>query len=1518
MTELTTNEGFRLSPQQRRLWSLQKQSSPCKVQCTIRLTGDINLSCLKSAVGTIIKKHEVLRTKFYTQPELKWPLQVISDSDYFSWFDIDLSNKKTEEQKEYIEKILLTERQSNTDVIVSAYLFNLGKDEYLLLFSFLGMNADTITLNNLVSEIGQDYVANLSKNDYVTEENDVLQYLQFSEWQNQLLEDEEEPDNQAGKQYWSEQSSEPLKTLVAPYEYKNEKNKSELDYNFVNKEIPSSIVNSLLQVADKHEASIESILLTAWSLLIRRITNQEELIIGTAFHGREYEEVENCFGLLAKYLPINISLQSQDKLTEIVAQVQEAIVNNIEWQDYFNYFENLEDTNYPVGFEFAELPHKYIVADVSFAVEQYYVCLESFDISLNCYQDQDKILTNFLYNSNYYERKQVEYLAEQFLTLLESLINNSEQTISQFKIISDRQEEQLLVKFNQTTKQHHQGTLCLHERFTQQAKQTPDNVAVVFEEEKLTYRELNNQAEKLADSLQQLGVEPNVLVGIFLDRSHLSIVAILAVFKAGGAYLPLDSKMPEERLHGILEDAQVQVLLTEEKLASRLPSETAQVLCIDSQPTTVEKFQNSDQNLTPNDLAYVIYTSGSTGKPKGVAVEHRQLCNYFNSIIERLDLPETASFATLSTFSADLGNTIIFSALCTGECLHIIAQERITNPITLAEYFRNHPIDCFKIVPSHLNALLTTVNAEDILPSKLLILGGESLSWSLVKQIQELQPNCRILNHYGPTETTIGVLTFKVPQEEHQYAATVPIGRPLDNTQIYLLDEYLQPVPLLTPGEIYIGGANLSRGYYNRPELTEERFIINPFDQSTRLYKTGDVGRYLPDGSIEFLGRSDRQVKIRGFRIELGEIEAVLSQHPSVKQAVVTVPKDEKGNQRLVAYVVLGSHNTDDLQDFVRIRLPQYMVPHRFVTLKTIPVTANGKIDYKALPAPKEENDYVAPNTPQEETLATIWAEILGLERVSIDDNFFQLGGDSIISIQVISKANQMGLQLTPQQLFEYPTIAQLAAVAKTRESIKTETGPVIGEAPLTPIQHWFFAQELADSHHWNQSVFLEIKQGLDFQVLEKVVKQLLEHHDVLRQHFEETEQGWQQVNVPPDERVPVSRIDLSGELATNQEETIASIEAELQASLNLSSGPLIKVAYFDLGQDTPGKLLIIIHHLVVDGVSWRVLLEDMQTAYQQLSQGEEEINLPIKTTSFKRWAEKLNEFADSSDVLKELEYWQSQTPNPIISLPTDFSFSQEQTANTLASARTISVLLTPQETQDLLQEVPKAYNTQINDVLLTALVQSYCQWTKGNSLYLTLEGHGREDIFSDVNLSRTIGWFTTHFPVLLSLESASSPGDALKTIKEQLRRIPKNGMNYGLLKYINKNSPFKSTPQPELKFNYLGQFNQVFQETSIFQPTSRKTKLDRSQRGSRSYLLEIDGLVGNGQFKFNWTYSQDIHDSNTIESFAENFTQALRNIIAHCQNPEVGGYTPSDFPEAEVSQTELDQLLAKIGQIDG
>jgi amino acid adenylation domain-containing protein len=609
------------------------------------------------------------------------------------------------------------------------------------------------------------------------------------------------------------------------------------------------------------------------------------------------------------------------------------------------------------------------------------------------------------------------------------------------------------------------GDRCFHQLFEAQVERTPDAVAVIFENEHLTYQELNKKANQLAHYLRQLGVGPEVLVGLYMERSLDIVVGLLGILKAGGAYVPLDPSLPPERIAYMLADSQAPVLVTQQSLKAGLPEHKAYIISIDTDwsAITCESEENPISGVKGENLVYVIYTSGSTGRPKGVAVEHRQLLNYLNGILERLEIPAGCSFATLSTLATDLGNTAIFPALGTGGCLHVISQARIIDAHALVDYFEHHPIDCLKITPSHLAALQASSQTKPIMPLRRLIIGGEASKWEWVKKLQAFAPDCVILNHYGPTETTVGVLTFQVKKEQDELAYTMtPLGRPLANTQVYILDQYCNPVPGGVSGEIYIGGASVARGYLNQPELTAEKFIPDPFSAQpgARLYKTGDLARYLPDGNIEFLGRLDDQIKLRGFRIELREIEVVLSQHPAVQQAVVIAREDVPGDKRLVSYVVLRKDqlaSVEDLKDQVAKQLPAYMVPSAFVLLEAFPLTPNGKVDRRALPAPEltrrtSEQRFVPATLPVQRQLVQIWQELLHVQPIGITDNFFELGGHSLLAAQMVARIEAVcGQRLPVSTLFAGPTIAHLAEVLQEGDAspIHAATHP---RAPLVPV----------------------------------------------------------------------------------------------------------------------------------------------------------------------------------------------------------------------------------------------------------------------------------------------------------------------------------------------------------------------------------------------------------------------------------------------------------------------------------
>ncbi|MEO1348693.1 MAG: amino acid adenylation domain-containing protein [Cyanobacteria bacterium J06635_15] len=1532
-------EGFRLSPQQKRLWQQQVSADGSYYAfCSILIEGDLQTEKLGSALQRIIRRHEILRTNFQTLPGMRIPLQVIAGNVEPLISEYDFRELSPTDQFTQLQ-LLCRQKNHQTFDLEQGSLFDislvaLDARKYLLLICLPALCADRATLDSLVQEISHDYAVCLYSQE-LSDELQPLQYADLAEWQNELFEGEEA---KLGREYW-QKKKDSMAFANCQLNFENPTT-SKLDFKpeLFSLYFSAEQLVELDAIAAKHDASISELLQTCWYILLWRVTKSTEITIGTYCDGRNYEEIESALGLFSKFLPIYCHLEDQFRFSDVLKQTGEIIDEAFKWQDSFawdqiaEFSEKVPETSFfAICFEFEEQSEIHSASDISFSIDKQYVCFDQFKVKLSCVRNSRGLSAELSYDSSLFRVDVIERLAGQFQKLIESVINKPESAIGQLEILSDCDRDQLLIGFNQTQIDYPPNK-GIHELFETQANNSPNQIAVVFENQQLTYAELNLRANQLAHYLQKLGVGSEVVVGLYVERSLELIVGLLGILKAGGAYLPLDPALPQERVAFRLQDAQVSVLLSQQQLVEALPEGETRLVCLDSQWKAIaqESGDNLRSEVRAENLAYVLFTSGSTGKPKGVAIEHRQLLNYTNAITQKLELSGCTSFATVSTFAADLGNTVIFPALCQGGSLHVISPERVSNPEALADYFSRHAIDCLKIVPSHLAALLTASQPEQILPQRRLILGGEVCRWKLIEQIQSYAPNCLIFNHYGPTEATVGVLTYSLsaetPHPAFQQGETVPIGRPIANTQIYLLDTYLQPVPIGVPGEIYIGGAGLARGYFNRPNLTQERFIPNPFNnskfkiQSSKLYRTGDLGRYLPDGNIEFLGRVDHQVKIHGFRIELGEIEVTLRQHPAVQETAVLAREDPSGNQRLVAYLVPNKQSkltTSELRSFLQEKLPEYMVPAIFVLLKAIPLTPNGKIDRQALPEPEATRSgaargFVAPRTGVEKVLADVWAQTLRLEKIGIHDNFFELGGDSILSIQIISRAHQAGLKLTPKQLFEHQTIAELAAVATTAKAVQAQQGLVIGQVPLTPIQHWFFEQSLPESHHWNQSILLEVRQALDLSLLKLTVQTLLEHHDALRLRFVLQESGWQQSGSHPDAMTPLTWLDLSTVSDAEQSLAITAAATELQASLSLSAGPLVQVAYFDLGANRSARLLWIVHHLAVDGVSWRILLEDFQQVYAQLSQGQK-IHLPSKTTSFQYWAKRLQDYGQSEALQQESDYWLRQAGHTVIPIPVDFSDGE----NTVAVASVVSTALSQADTQALLQEVPQAYQTQINDVLLTALLQAFAQWTGSCSLLVDLEGHGREDLFDDVDLSRTVGWFTTLFPVHLQLEDLTHLGEALKTIKEQLRRIPKRGIGYGVLRYLNDKTltSWLHQPQAEIRFNYLGQIDQGFQGALGLALGSESGGAERSLAANRSYLLDINGIVAGGQLRLNWTYSKAIHQRATVETLAERCMEALRSLITHCQSSDAGGYTPSDFQKARVTQKDLDQLLSQINR---
>ncbi|MCP4399890.1 MAG: amino acid adenylation domain-containing protein, partial [bacterium] len=943
------------------------------------------------------------------------------------------------------------------------------------------------------------------------------------------------------------------------------------------------------------------------------------------------------------------------------------------------------------------------------------------------------------------------------------------------------------------------------------------------------------------------------------------------------------------------------------------------VLLVDELAELIDRESTEDPEHVnqPDDCAYVIYTSGSTGKPKGVQVSHRNVSRLFTATQEWFHFQESDIWTLFHSYAFDFSVWEMWGALLHGGKLVIVPYWVSRSPAMLYELLQRESVTILNQTPSAFKQLIALESEEghnDDLSLRLVIFGGEGLNFQDLKPWFERHGDTipQLVNMYGITETTVHVTYRPITVHDTNRSASL-IGLPLPDLHVYILDEYLQPVPIGVIGELYVGGAGLSKGYLHRPDLTAERFIQNPFDThaDTRFYKTGDLARYLSDNDIEYLGRADQQVQIKGFRVELGEIESVLSTHPAIRENVVIVRENAQGIPHVIAYVI-GEISNKELRKYAQKKLPDYMIPSRIVFLDALPLTANGKIDRAALPDPDRPEPgherYVAPRTQPEDVLATIWAELLGVERVGIYENFFELGGDSILSMQVIARAKQAGLNLTPKQLFQHQTVAQLAAVALPHNVHQAEQGMVTGDMLLTPIQRRFFEHDFPEPHHFNQSLLLEVSPELTETGIRQIMTQLLSHHDALRLRFPLTpgEPIGGTYSPVADNEPEILVQNLAALSYTEQCAAIETTALQIQTGFNLSEGPLIRVALFHMAQQS-NRLLLCAHHLVVDGVSWRVLLEDFVSAYHQLRQSRP-ICLPPKTTSCQEWTERITRHAQSRLLEEELTYWLSEPRKQIIPLPMDYA--ADTSVNTVGAAAEVSVFLGVEQTDALLNSVHAAYHTQINDFLMTALMQSFTQWTGESVLLVDAEGHGREALFEEVDLSRTVGWFTSLFPVLLQIEpTTDSPADILKSVKEQLRHIPQHGIGYGLLKYLNNDTgaQLRVMPAAQVSFNYLGQFQHALSQPPVLGMAQESSGPMQGLSNQRPYLIDVGGIILHDRLQVQWTYSEKLHRRDTIEHLAHNFLAALATLIEHCREADAGGFTPSDFPLVRLTQERLD-----------
>ncbi|MFF7651508.1 non-ribosomal peptide synthase/polyketide synthase [Streptomyces sp. NPDC007983] len=1510
-----------LSYAQQRLWFLDgfdDRDTEYVTPFALRLRGRLDTAALRTALDGLVARHEPLRTTFAEVDG--HGVQRIHDPYRVELPRHDLTAFPAEERERELERLLVREGATAFDLgtgpLLRASLIRLDDEEHVLTLTMHHIVTDgwsTAVLSDDLSELYAAAVAGRSPELPPLP----LGYADYAAWQR-------DPDG--GAATVEPQLERWRKTLagLAPLELPTDRprpavqtrNGALLDFT-----LDAELVDRLRATGRQSDGTLFMTLLATCQVLLARWSGQEDIAVGTVTSGRERPELERLVGMFVNTLVLRGRVRADRPFGELLQEVRDTVSDAFAHQDVP--FERIVDTLQPerdtsrtplfqvmvalhnLGSEVPSLP--------GLAVEAVRIPSRTaaFDLGFDFVEHQGA-LTGFVeYNTDLFDAATVRRMVHQLRLLLEAVADDPGRTVGELPLLTARERHTVLEEWNDTALPVADTTFP--RLFEERAARTPHATALVAADATYDFAELNARANRLAHQLIALGAGPETVVAVRLPRTAELMVAQLAVLKAGGTYLYVDPELPAERVTFLLEDAAPAVVLTPEALRDAPLGDL---------PATDPTDRDRRSPLRPANTAYINYTSGSTGRPKGVAVEHRQLVNLCHDHRASLIGPHAAEAgrplraALTAAFSFDTSwEGAVF--LAAGQEVHLIDDAVRLDPAALVELIRARGLDFLDLTPSYLHELMAAGLFDGRHRPRIVMVGGEALGAALWRELRAV-PGVAAYNFYGPTECAVDAVYGRLTDLGDRPL----IGRPGHNLRAYVLDGALRPVPPGVPGELHLAGAQVVRGYLGRPGLTARHFVPDPYGPpGSRMYRTGDRARWTADGVLEFLGRTDEQVKIRGFRVEPGEIEAAVLDHPAVEDAVVVV-REDTGHRRLVCYLVAtgaeAAPGAAELRTRLKETLPDYMVPAAFVPLDRMPRTDAGKVDRRALPAPpaqpQAETAYVAPRSETETVLARVWSEVLRAPRIGVEDNFFALGGDSILSIQIVSRARQAGLRITSKDVFRHQTIAELGlSIGSAPERDPAPAGPPTGPAPLTPIQHWYLGgRRPGDPHHFTMTHRLRLADDLDEAALRRAVDALVAHHAALRTRFLVIDGEWAQEVLPAAPGPVVERHDLSGLDEVASEHAVREATVAAQTGLDIAEGAVLKALLFTYGPHQAPELVVTVHHLVVDGVSWRVLLGDLETAYEQAVSGAAPA-LPPASSAYAHWAARLAEHVRSGGLDGDLEYWTRTaraTPAP---LPVD-----RQGANTQETAATVTVALGRAETEALLRDVPDVYRTQINDVLLSALGRSLARWTGGDTVLIGVEGHGREDLFEELDLSRTVGWFTAEFPLALTVAPGADWRDTLRSVKEQLHAVPHRGLSHGALRHLSPTAGerLRGGPAPQIGFNYHGQWDVAAADeaTGLYRAALPTTGQDAPDDETRTYLLEVTGAVQGGRLELGWSYPALMYDEATVRRLAEDVLAALREIVAHCAEPGAGGRSPSDFPLARLDQRQVD-LIAGDGR---
>lgn len=1474
---------YAMSSAQKRLFIINKiegNETIYNMPGMFEVRGKLDYHKLKEALKKLTERHESLRTSFHMiEGE---PVQAIHPE-----ICIDIAWEEASE-REYEE--IFREFVKPFD-LEKAPLFRIKavkyeEERYMLLIDTHHIISDGMSVNNIFTEFGLLYQGDLLEPLHI-------QYRDYSEWMSGR-------DISKQKEYWLNIFHEEIPVLDMPVDFIRPAEKNYIGNALITK-LHQDTRNIIKSYCDNHEITEYMFFLSALMIVLSKYSRQEDIVVGSPVSGRNHRDTEKLIGMFVNTLALRARPEKTKKYEDFLQEIKDICIKALENQEYP--FDELVDavetqrdaSRNPLFDVMLALQNndmaQFNINDITLSEISCPTRIVKFDLAFDINQLNGDIKLE--YREDLFKEENIRYLMNHFINVIQDILRSGQDVIIQnISMLDEAERITLLEEFNDT-KAHYKTGISVVSIFEQQVRNCPDKIALMMDKRQLTYQELNKKANQLAGILLAHNTNKEDFIAISASRSIEFVIGILGVLKAGAAYVPIDPEYPEDRISYMLEDCKARILLTDREKPLGAASVTTVMNLMDE-----SIYQGNGENLNleikPNDLMYIIYTSGTTGRPKGVMVEHDGVINLREYFLNNHNIGSSDIILQFASFSFDATISEITMSLLTGAALCIISSEMQKDARLFEKFIKSQHIT-FAVLPPQFLAQV------DISSLRGVITAGSESSQRLVRDNYK---KTSYSNDYGPTEATVCATHWRCAQDE-TIPDRIPIGKPIENKQIYMLDG-MELCAIGIPGELCIAGVGIARGYLNKPELTDEKFIPNPFG-CKKLYRSGDLARWLPDGTIEFLGRIDEQVKIRGFRIELGEIAYVLRSLESIKDTAVIVKRDQSGDEAIYAYYVSDQvMSSEELQSYLSCCLPEYMIPAYMIQLDEIPMTKNGKVDKLKLPDRilERHSAFAEPESSVEKALVLVMEEILGIERISMEDDFFDMGGDSIKAIRLSSKLRERGYMLNVKDIMQIHRLSGIAKKIFTTEFLY-EQDEITGEVPLTPIQRWFFKSNFPVPDHYNQSILLESEERFFPETVQAVWHELVSHHDILRAYFKDGRQtireakSYDSVRVSKSELVEDSRVSIG--------ECIYRLGTEIQKGMSIDKGPLVKCHIFK-AKDRD-YLLICIHHLLIDGVSWRIVIEDFETLYQQIKCGKQ-VSLPKKTASYRDWSESLMEYAKCIEIKNEIGYWTdiitNLKNNKVLNAMSDRPLSNK--------VETIKVSLNKSDTADLLYQVNKTYHTEIQDILLTALGRAIYKIYKKQRFGIELEGHGREELHKPVTIDRTVGWFTCTYPVILQV-GMDIENDIINT-KEMLRKIPNHGIGYSILQHLNPDCMLYDNT--EFIFNYLGEFKHKLTDESGIKISQFQGGLEIDERNLSDRKISFNSMIFQNELTISVTFDTGVYEKSYIQPLAEGFLNELTATIRHClDNRLLTVKTASDFGAGDLDTEDISFLNELIDGLE-